>query len=97
MRQPKPSSQPWKPVPYVKADWAAICAVSRGEGTPDQQKRAIEFIINTVSDRDGMSYRPGSEGRRDTDFAEGRRFCGNQIVKLINLKASAFDNEEETK
>ena len=95
--RPKPQPEPWKPVPYDKADCAAIQAVSRGEGTKDQQQRAIEWIIDIACDRDGMSYRPGSEGRRDTDFAEGRRFVGNQVVKLQKIKLSIFDTEEETK
>lgn len=30
-----------------------------------------------------MSFRPGGDdGKRETDFAEGRRFVGNQIIKL---------------
>lgn len=88
MPQPK-SSAPWMPVKYLKADVAAIQAMKRGEATADQQVRAIEFIVGTISDRNGMSYRPGGvDGARDTTFAEGRRFVGNQIVKLTNIPLS---------
>ena len=31
-----------------------------------------------------MSYRPGEEGRRDTDFAEGKRFVGRELFKLLH-------------
>ncbi len=74
------------PVKYVKADAAALQAMRRGEATPDQQLRALEYIVETICDRNGMSFRPGGpEGARDTDFAEGRRFVGNQIVKLTKI------------
>lgn len=93
MPQPK-SSAPWMPVKYTKADVAALQAMRRKEATPDQQGRAIEYILETICDRNGMSYRPGGvEGARDTDFAEGRRFVGNQIVKLTNLPLSKIKDE----
>ena len=87
---PKPkASAPWMPVVYTKADVAALQAMRRGEANADQQTRALEFILETISDRRGMSYRPGGlEGDRDTSFAEGRRFVGNQIVKLTNIPLS---------
>jgi len=84
------------PVEYHgrKADVAALQAMRRGDPTPDQCHRAMEFILETISDRGGMSYRPGGrEGARDTDFAEGRRFVGNQIVKLTNLPLSKIKDE----
>lgn len=76
------------PVAYTKADVAALQAWRRGEATADQQRRSAEFVVFAISDRDGMSYRPGLDGGRDTAFAEGRRFVGNQIVKLTNLSLS---------
>ncbi len=83
------ASGPWMPVKYKKADVAALQAWSRGEATPDQQIRAAEYILGTICDRNGMSFRPGGlEGDRDSAFAEGRRFVGNQIVKLTKLPLS---------
>ena len=88
------ASAPWMPVDYKKADVAALQAMRRGEATPDQQVRAMEFILESVCDRNGMSFRPGGpEGARETDFAEGRRFVGNQIVKLTNLPLSEIKDE----
>ena len=95
-RMPKPkSSAPWMPISYVgkKADVAALQAMRRGEANADQQLRAMEFILETICDRNGMSYRPGPDGDRDTSFAEGRRFCGNQIVKLTKLPLSKIKDE----
>lgn len=93
---PKPSaSAPWLPVKYRKADVAALQAMWRGEATPDQQTRAMEYIVGKVSDRNGMSFRPGgAEGARETDFAEGRRFVGNQILKLINIPLSKLNEDK---
>jgi len=91
---PKPkSSAPWMPVKYVKADVAALQAMRRGEANADQQVRALEYILETICDRNGMSFRPGPDGARETDFAEGRRFVGNQIVKLVNLPLSKIKDE----
>ena len=88
MPRPK-ATAPWMPVEYKKADVAALQAMRRGEANADQQIRAMEFILDTICDRNGMSYRPGGlEGDRDTALAEGRRFVGNQIVKLTKLPLS---------
>ncbi len=82
------------PVKYVKADVAALQAMRRGEANADQQQRAMEFILDAICDRNGMSFRPGgAEGARETDFAEGRRFVGNQIVKLTNLPLSKIKED----
>ena len=83
------------PVKYRKADVSALQAMRRGEANADLQKRAMEFILNTVCDRNGMSFRPGGpEGARETDFAEGRRFVGNQIVKLTNIPLNKMKEEK---
>lgn len=92
---PKPSG-PWLPVKYDKADVSALQALRRGEADPDQQIRALEYILETISDRNGMSWRPGPDGARETDFAEGRRFVGNQIVKLTKIPLSKL-KEDTTK
>jgi len=81
------------PPAWVKADAAAIQAVSRGEANADQQLRALEYILEMLCDRNGMSYRPGPDGARETAFAEGRRFVGNQIFKLTNLPLSKMKEE----
>ncbi len=82
------------PVNYVKADAAALQAMKRGEATPDQQVRAMEFILGPVCERNGMSFRPGGlEGDRETAFAEGKRFAANQIVKIVNTPLSKIKDE----
>ena len=65
------SGKPWIPVGYDEALTGAVKALASGTANADQRQRAL--------------YRPGEDGRRDTDFHEGRRFVGNQIVKQLKL------------
>lgn len=81
---------PWKPVAHELADAGALQALMRGDASPDQQKHALRFVIESVCGTYDLSYRPGDDGRRDTDFAEGRRFCGLQIVKFLKLNLSSL-------
>jgi len=79
---------PWKPDDYEPADITAIQQVLQGTASEEMQKRAMAFIIETLCGTYQPSYRTGTEGRRDTDYAEGKRFVGLQIVKLQHLIAS---------
>lgn len=88
---------PWVPASYEPADATAIQALMDGNAESHQQQRALKWIIEVLCGTYDLSYRPGEEGRRDTDFAEGKRFCGSQIVKLTRLNTSALrrmENEE---
>lgn len=96
-RKPRPITDhhPWWPPEYEDVDAIAIQALARGSATAEQQKRALEWIIgsdhrnlsNSACGYYDISYRPGGEeGSRDSAFAEGRRFVGAQIVKLMKVK-----------
>lgn len=89
------SHRPWKPVPYELADVTAIQALYNGTAEEYQQKRAIQWLIEVACATYDQSYYPGDEGRRDTDFAEGRRFVGNTLVKMTRLNLSQLRREEE--
>lgn len=81
-------ASPAFPPVWDKTDVYAIQALAMGNANDLQQKRALDFIIGLCGTYD-LSYRPGGqEGDRDTAFAEGKRFVGLQIVKLINLKST---------
>lgn len=85
---------PWRPPSYEDPDVVALQALARGNANLEQQKRALTWIIEQAAGTYGMSYRPGgSEGDRDTVFAEGRRFVGNQIVKMLKLKIGQLRRE----
>ena len=87
--------KPWKPVPYEPADVSAIQLLSRGECPPELQQRAFKWLIEIACATYDQSFYPGEEGRRDTDFAEGRRFVGNTLIKMTRLNVSKLT--EETK
>jgi len=76
---------PWKPVPYELADVSAIQALVAGTATPEQQRRALDWIIYKAAGTYDFPYRPGPDGARNTDLALGRLFVGQQIVKLTRL------------
>ena len=87
----KEETRPWFPAHYDDPDTYAIKAVARGEATDIQQRRALNWIIQTLCGTYDLSYRPDSD--RDTAFAEGKRHVGMQIVKLINLKPAQRGND----
>ena len=83
-----PPGAPWVPPPYAIEDVGAIQALQRGDASPDQQQRALRWIIEQACATYEMSFSP--EHPHWTFMAEGRRFAGNQIVKLIKLNLSAI-------
>lgn len=83
MRKAPPQFAP--PI-YEIADVHAFQALHRGEANAEQQKRALDWLITKAAVTYEVSFNPESE--RLTSFAEGRRFVGSQVVKLINLNPS---------
>jgi hypothetical protein len=91
----KLKQKPWYPRDYALADVMAVKALAMGTASADQQRRAISYIIEKLCGTYDMSYRPGGDdGRRDTDFAEGQRFVGNQIVKFVNMNVADLQRME---
>ena len=74
---------PWQPVPYDEAITGAIKALNSGNANEAQQKRALKWIIEIAAATYDLPYRPESD--RDTTFACGRMFVGQQIVKQLKL------------
>jgi len=72
-----------EPGQYEVADAYAIQQVMAGTASSDAQRRAMDWIINHAASTYDMSFSPDNHSL--TDFAEGRRFVGSQIVKLSKL------------
>lgn len=95
-RKPKPVEQslqenaPWKPAPWTDETAGAIQALDKGTAAPHQQKLALDYIINVVSGTYDAHYHAGQDGQRNTDFALGRAFVGQQLVKLTKLNLTAL-------
>jgi hypothetical protein len=85
----KPKSPPpWAPViiPINDPRLGAIKALASGTATPGQQQLAWESILFDFCGIRDLSWRPDEGGgARATDFAEGRRFVGLQLVKNSQL------------
>lgn len=74
---------PWDPLDLDVQEIRAIKAVAAGTANDGQQRRAIEVIVHKFAGTYDQSFRPGSDGHRATDFAEGKRFVGNRIVHTL--------------
>lgn len=83
----------WIPKEVEPADIRAIQDLEQGKASPEQQKRALDLIINTFSATYYPSFR---NDPRSSDFMEGRRFVGLELVTLLKLNASNVrgDNNE---
>jgi hypothetical protein len=86
---PVPRHAPYVPPAYDLADAHAIRAVAEGRADPDQQKRAMRWIIEKACGTYEDSFRP--EGDRDTILACGRRFVGLRLVTIINLSRETLE------
>jgi hypothetical protein len=85
------------PAPHIAAPLdrsvaASIKALARGEAAPEQQSMALNWIISEASGTYESVYFP--ESVRQSDFASGKRFVGNQIVGIINMPMTIFDEKK---
>lgn len=74
------------PPDYLPVHIEAFQAMNRGDATPHQQKLALRWLIEEAAGTYNLSFAP--ENERLTSFAEGRRFVGLQVVKMLKLNAS---------
>ena len=80
------------PVAYTPSDVQAFQMLAQGECPPHLQKQALDYMITSVCMTYDQSY---MESDRDTAFCEGRRFCGNTLVKMLKLNAKQLRSENE--
>ena len=91
-RRKKPQAEqpawPWQLPPGIEnADIFALQALERGAANASQQQRAIAFVERRLCATDRMSFYPGGEdGKRASDFAEGKRWVGTQLRRLLKLR-----------
>lgn len=84
-KKPTRAIGPFIPVPYELADATALQALQRGDAEPFQQQRALKWLIEQAAGTYEFQYYPSD---RDTSFALGRAFVGQQVVKLLRLNTS---------
>lgn len=75
---------------------AAIKALAEGKASAVQQKLALDWIISELCRTYDVSFRPDDAGGdRDTAFAEGRRFVGLQIRRVITRPADELTGKRK--
>ena len=80
------TSDPWYPAAYDEHIIAAVKAWQVGNASEAQQQTAFRWVVEIASGYYGQPFRPGGpDGARATDFACGRLFVGQQIVKMTKL------------
>jgi hypothetical protein len=82
---------PHIPPDYELADASAFQALLRGEAAPDQQQRALRWLIEKAAGTYEMNFYPTD---RETAFALGREFVGQQVVKLTRLDLASLRRQE---
>jgi hypothetical protein len=78
---------PHIPADYDVADVSAIQALHRGDATEDQQQRALRWLIEKAAGTYEFNFYPTD---RETAFALGREFVGQQVVKMLKLSVSGL-------
>jgi hypothetical protein len=99
MKAPRSKSQPDRPwqIPRTEdADIFAIQAVANGTASDAQQQRAYEYVVRILCETDRMTFWPGGEdGKRATDFAEGKRWVGLQLRRIEKMRPHHRDQSTE--
>lgn len=63
-------------------DIAAIKALDRGDATPEQQHRAISWIVRRLAGIGEIAFAPGDPYA--THFKDGRKFVGIVLANIIS-------------
>ena len=83
----------WAPAEFTLPEAYAIQALEAGIATEEQQRLAIQFIVNNLCGTYDQQYMTDSQ--RDTDFALGKRHVGLQLVRLIKTNLSIYKSPND--
>lgn len=81
----------WHPPLYETADVRAIQALAEGNASESQQRRALDWLINTACGTYDEPFRPGTPDA--VNYMLGRRSVGLAIVKLMKLKIEVLEGK----
>jgi hypothetical protein len=93
MAKQKRIGRAYEPPLYDEHVQRAIRAWEAGNASEGQQKIAFAWVVNTAAATYDQPFRPGEDGDRETAFACGRMFVGQQIVKM--LKAPIVEKKDQ--
>ena len=94
-----PKKEPHLPPDYDDMVILAVRAFAAGKANDGQQKLVWDYMmyVTTASEAfQDMSYRPGPTGDRATIFAEGKRFAGLMLRKLLHPALTPIDKVQPT-
>lgn len=83
---------PHAPAPYTAADMVAFKALAMGDADEAQQRRVLDWITVATGLKD-VSYWPGDT--HATAFAEGKRFVGLQVAKMLTMRLEQSGEPKE--
>lgn len=88
-----PKPKPPIPLPeWEKADAWCIQSLATGTASPEQQKRALAWIINNACLTYDFCNMPQDD--RLSAIFDGRRFAGLQIVKLLKVNTARLNRKD---
>lgn len=80
--------------PFELAEAKAIQQLARGEANEEEQRRALQWIINDLCRVGKVPFAGDDEGGdRATNVLIGRLFVGNQILRLANTNLEDLKTE----
>ncbi len=89
----KPGKSEFEPASWDVADAAAVKALARGDASPNQQQRALDWIIKHAAMTYDEAFVPGQPDV--SDYRAGRISVGRQIVGLINVQIRGKNDNTE--
>lgn len=94
----RPKKDPWAPADYDDDLIYAVRAVNLGQANEGQQRLVWSWVMYLTGAGDefaDLSFRPGPQGDRDTTFAEGKRFVGLQLRKMLHPSVTPTEEEPD--
>lgn len=86
--------EPWAAPEPTLAEVVAVKALFSGTAMEHQQKMAIAYIVNKACGTYEDQFCPGEDGRRNTDYALGKRRVGLHLVSLLNAPLKNFKDAD---
>lgn len=84
---PASQAKPWLAPACDPADVYAVQAVYNGRATPEQQRRALDFVMKDVCGINRSTFVPGPDGRA-SDLAQGKQLVGHIIASLLTIRVN---------
>ena len=83
----------WETIDYTADETTLVQLINAGAANAGQQREFLAFVVNRLCRTYDVSFDPDSA--RASDFAEGRRFAGLQLVTMTKLNVSALREREK--